>query len=165
MSGAPAQLVSPQEAKKNLDLTDDYTDPTTNEGNLLSLITLKNILGSEAGVDDTLKAMAKEETRHLMLAMKILTDTGTVPGMPEHHKMAIQKLQEKYGRDMSGAVKLGKLLKTKADEKEVEMMVEPFVVDTLRGKQGPRSLRGGFSLDGLTGAMGPAYTPATGGGR
>lgn len=143
-SSAPTSLVPPSEQAVNKKLNDDYTDPTTNEGNLLSLITLKNILGDEAGVNSTLKDMAKEETRHLMLAMKILTSKGD-QGDPATGQ-AVQKLQEKYGRDMAGAVKLGKLLKTKADEKEVELLLAPFVIDTIKGKSAQRQVRGGFSL-------------------
>ena len=132
------QMVPPGQQAMNKKLVDDYTDPTTNEGNLLSLITLKNILGGdggEAGVDETLRNMAKEETRHLILAMKILTKNTDASSV---------KLQEKYGRDMSAAISLSKVLKTKADEKEVELLLNPFVMDTIRGKGAARNERGGF---------------------
>jgi len=132
------QLVPGSQAATNMKLVDDYTDPTTNEGNLLSLITLKNILGSHNGkgeVDDALKAMAKEETRQLMMAMRVLTGED---------KRA-QKLQDKFGRDMNGAIALSKVFKTKADEKEVELLLNPFIMDTIRNKADVRKERGGFT--------------------
>lgn len=132
------QMVSPGQQAINKKLTDDYTDPTTNEGNLLSLITLKNILGKADGdgeIDKTLRAMAREETRHLMLAMKVLT---------KNSDPASVKLQEKYGRDMSAAIALSKVFKSKSDEKEVEMLLNPFVMDTIRLKGTERNKRGGF---------------------
>jgi len=133
------QLVPGAQAATNMKLVDDYTDPTTNEGNLLSLITLKNILGSQDGngpVDIALKDMAKEETRHLMLAMRVLT--GNDP--------RAQKLQDKFGRDMNGAIALSKIFKTKADEKEVELLLNPFIMDTIRNKSEERKIRGGFTI-------------------
>jgi hypothetical protein len=150
MSGAPnaGSLVENQKTLRGL--TDDYTDPTTNEGNLLSLITLKNIVGEPAGVavadqkiNALLKNMAKEETRHLLLAMKILTHTE---GGDAVVRAAAAKLQDKYGRDMTAAVKLAKVLKAKADEKEVDMMLSPFVLSDLNTKGDARVERGGFQL-------------------
>jgi hypothetical protein len=149
-------LVPRGQQATNQKLVDDYTDPTTNEGNLLSLITLKNILGGAGGiggVDDTLQAMAKEETRHLMLAMKVLTADGAAD-------MKAAKLQEKYGRDMSGAIALSKVLKSKSDEKEVDMLLNPFVMATIRGKGPARANRAGFREEDV--AAGGAEADITG---
>lgn len=126
-------------------LNDDHTDPQTNEGNLLSLITLKQILGKEGQTDKVLAAMAKEETRHLMMAMRILSsngDNGLITG--DAPIAAAAKLQDKFGRDMSAALRLGKLLKNKADSKEVELMLNPFVLDTINNKGESRNTRSGF---------------------
>jgi len=149
MSGAPGpgSLVENERALQKL--TDDYTDPNTNEGNLLTLITLKNILGTGGQNEEVLKRMAKEETRHLMLAMRILTEDGTGAGgaAPDPATAAAAtKLQEKYGRDMRGALKLGNVLKQKADEKEVEQMLAPFVLGDLTTKGEERIKRAGFNL-------------------
>lgn len=135
-------------ARTNAEMIDDYSDPTTNEGNLLSLITLKQIVGSADGkspYDDVIKSMAAEETRHLMLAMAILSEDGS--GKLAKAAPAAQKLQDKFGRDMAGAVRLGKLLKTQADAKEVELMMEPFVRATLFKKGKSRNIRSGFNMD------------------
>ncbi len=124
-------------------LTDDHTNPTTNEGNLLSLITLQNIVGgndTKQGPGKILADMAREETRHLMLAMKILTQDGT-ESVSGH---AALKLQDKFGRDMNGAIRLGKLLKAKTDQTEVDMMLNPFVMDTFITRGDGRNVRGGL---------------------
>lgn len=164
---------SGKERSANARLMDDFTDPTTNEGNLLSLITLKQIVGETGGdgsVNHTLRAMAKEETRHLMLAMRILTASETGPVGDEKGKgnklegaalAAAQKLQDKFGRDMNGAIKLGKLLKAKGDSRETELMLQPFVNDTITTKD--RAARGGFSLgnagpENVGKAFGNAFT-------
>ena len=150
MSGPSAKSMiseSASEQKINQRFTDDYTNPTTNEGNLLSLITLKQIVGGQQGVDDTLRDMAKEETRHLMLAMKILTNRNGLGNAAADSAAA--KLQDKFGRDMNAAIKLGKLLKAKGDAKEVELMLQPFVQSTIVNKGPIRAGRGGFTLGGL----------------
>ena len=116
----------------------------TNEANLLSLITLSQLLEDEGAASDAIKGMAKEETRYLVQAMKILTDNR--PGVPG---MASQKLQDRFGRDMAGAVKLAELLKSQGDQKEVELLLNPFIMDTLRSKDTPRQQRGGFTTSQL----------------
>lgn len=138
-------------------ITDDYTNPTTNEGNLLSLITLKNILGGEGGADATIKAMAKEETRHLMLAMKILTHDPPDAQKNGVTAMATARLQDKFGRDMAGAVRLGRLLKAKGDEREVDLMLDPFIMDTLAGKTKTQQVRSGFGALGTRSGLGAAF--------
>ena len=48
---AASALLSGTEKAANTVLTDDYTNPTANEGNLLSLITLNQILGADDQAD------------------------------------------------------------------------------------------------------------------
>jgi len=118
-------------------LIGDKTDANTREGDLLSLITLNQVL-SDAELKDkqAMKAMANEETRYLRAAMRILTDQGD-PG-------AI-RMQEEFGRDMRAAVQLGKILKRVSDKKEVELLMTPFVRAVLNDKPGVRSGRSGFT--------------------
>ncbi len=141
--------MSSGEEKANRAMTDNYANPVTNEGNLLSLITLKQILGDGDGegqkeVQDIVHGMAKEETRYLLQAMKILG--GKLEDTSGQAGMATMKLREKYGRDMNSALKLASVLKAKSDEKEVELMLNPFVMDTLRNGSAERSTRGGFTI-------------------
>lgn len=152
-------LVNANQQAVNRLLNDNNTNPVTNEGNLLSLITLRQILGEEipaanpfGGGDDhndikrIVKGMAIEETRYLMQAMKILT--GPLPARREHMNSTI-KLRNKYGKDMTAALQLAKVLKAKGDEKEVELMLNPYVMDTLRNQPLANRRRAGFAVHPL----------------
>ena len=144
-----------------------------NEGNLLTLITLDQLLTKAPGAAGTAEAiglMAKEETRHLVQAMKILTDTRS-----GEEGAAAQKLQDKFGRDMAGAVALSSVLQSEGAKKEVELLINPFVMDTIRSKGSGRQQRGGFttgkstdktlhrSADYATGNTGWGQTPGASG--
>lgn len=140
-AASAGQLVQNQGINQRL--TDDYTNPQTNEGNLLSLITLQQIIGAgDTEAKAAIAGMAKEETRHLIQAMKMLTQEGK----DDYKGQRLAKIQDKYGRDMNAAVQLAKVLKAKGDEKEVDLLLNPFVMDTVRGKGSQRNKRGGFTL-------------------
>ena len=146
---AAAALIPGQQQAANTVLTDDYANPTANEGNLLSLITLNQILGKKPAdlttPEGTFYKMAKEETKYLTMAMQILTDEMK-DAEPERNA-AIAKLKEKFGTDMAAAVRLGNVLKTRTNDKEVEMWLNPFTMDMLRAKHTKSSrTRGGFGL-------------------
>lgn len=142
-------LVSPKDQKLAEKVLGKTSDAVTNEGNLLSLITLKQILGDEdpngKEVKEILRGAAKEETRYLMQAMKILT--GDIPDdIAPEVKAGYQRLRGQYGQDMAGALKLGEVLKAKASDKELELLYNPFVLDTIRNKNHEHRMAGGFKV-------------------
>ena len=144
--GAQAQVPQAQQTV-NTRLLDNHTNPITNEGNLLSLITLQQVLGREPQneIQRIVQGMAKEETRYLVQAMKILT--GDIHGIQGNAQRAgVLKLREKYGRDMDAALKLGEVLKARGDSKAVDLMFNPFVMDSLRSNDEDANIRGGFRV-------------------
>jgi hypothetical protein len=103
---------------------------------------MNSVLGE--GVDPVLKTMAKNEAQHLYGAMRIIT--GVELGGDDVMNSAAEKLREKFGRDMNGAIALSKLLKARADEAEVDQMLQPFVYSTMAMKEGDRAKRGGWTV-------------------
>ena len=163
---AAASLIPGQQQAANTVLTDDYANPTANEGNLLSLITLNQILGKKPtaaemkGPQGTFYKMAQEETKYLTMAMQILTDEMK-DAEPERNA-AIAKLKEKFGTDMAAAVRLGNVLKTRTNDKEEEMWLNPFTMDMLRAKHTKSSkTRGGFGLAPSKGVKTTTSAPAS----
>jgi hypothetical protein len=101
---------------------DENTAPITNEGNLLSLMTMRDFYkGPDGKVPDEMNKIfqnvAQEESRYMIAALKVLADDS-----PESHR-----IQNKFGRDFDAAKSIAKLLKQKADEREFESTIEPFV--------------------------------------
>lgn len=147
---------------KHANLIDDFSDPVSNEGNLLTLMTLQNVLKSQPGEDpnseqSVFRAMAKEETRHLRTAMRVLTAKdgpqavlagvstfGNGPAAQNQAILRARQLQAKFGKDMAGAVKLAKLLKSESDELEVRSLLRPFALAATAKKGDPNSRSGGF---------------------
>jgi hypothetical protein len=113
---------------------DENTAPITNEGNLLSLMTMRDFYKNEEGkvpadIKKIFDNVAQEESRYMMSALKVLS--AQTP--------AARKMQTKFGRDFDAAKSIAKLLKQKADEKEFEDTVAEFVkplVDDRQGRKG-----------------------------
>lgn len=109
-------------------------EPTTgevNEGNLLSLNTIKKVYDGDDEAKQAIIEVQKTESKYLVLAMKLLT--GKVPvGYGEGKVFEDQgtadkvayRLRSKYGSDLRGAMGLAKLLKTKADEAEFNSLIK-----------------------------------------
>ena len=132
------------------------TNPTTNEGNLLSLITLQQVLGTSGTKSTEIKTivqgMAKEETRYLIQAMKILTGDFKQQGVEDSVRTGAQKLRDQYGKDMNGAIQLAGVLKTKANKKQYDLVMNPFVMDALRHGTEADQTRQGFRTTSDTAA-------------
>jgi hypothetical protein len=116
---------------------DENTAPITNEGNLLSLMTMRDFYKDENGkIPDKVKGIfdnvAREESRYMMSALAVLADKS------ENSK----RIQNKFGRDFDAAKSIAKLLKQKADEQEFENTLKPFVEHLTegRGKAGGRMI-------------------------
>lgn len=146
---AGAGLIPESEKKANRSITDDFVNPTTNEGNLLSLLTLRSMYNDNDQAKAAIKGMAAEEGRHLLQAMSILTGDMSGAGGEEAKitQAAAEKLRDKFGRDMTGAIKLANMLKDKADAKETELILAPFVDSVVAQKSGARAKRSGFQRD------------------
>jgi hypothetical protein len=108
---------------------DETTQPVTNEGNLLSLMTMRDFYKDHEGkLDATIAGIfnnvAREESRYMMSALAVLADKS------EHSK----KIQSKFGRDFDAAKEIAKLLKQKADEREFDLTLQPFVDHLTTGR-------------------------------
>jgi hypothetical protein len=102
---------------------DDYSNPVPNEGNLLTLMTIKDFYKGDTDVEKALSEVGKEENRYLVKAAQILSQ-------PDNSKIkSAKKLQQKFGRDLKGATALAQLLKEKTIEYEFRMAVEPIAED------------------------------------
>ena len=102
---------------------DSHSKIIPNEGNLLSLMTLKKFYGDGSTEAANLTAIAKEENRYLMEAVDLLQGEQT-----DNSKINIQrKLRGKFGSDFDSALSLAGLLKSKADEKAFDALIAPAV--------------------------------------
>jgi len=152
MSGGPSAsaMVNPAQQGMNQSLSNNYTDPVTNEANVMSLMTLKAAFKGhkeELKINKILNNAIAEESRHLLHSLSILTGPLT-DAKTDSHKQGMQKLREKYGRDLKGAINLSNTLKAMSDKREIEMWLDPHINDAIRTKETDRLIRGGFTLDG-----------------
>ena len=112
-----------EERLVNAILSDAPESADTSEGNLMSLKLLKSLYDNDddkdASTRGAIEATIKAESKYLIQAMKLL-NSNTIAGA---------KLVGKFGRGLAGAVALSKVLKTKADEAEINAMLETAVVD------------------------------------
>ena len=107
---------------------DSHSKVIPNEGNLLSLMTLKKFYSGNDEESKTqarvIEAIAKEENRYLVSAMNLLQGEATGA------KLQVQnKLRTKFGSDFDSALSLAGLLKSKSDEKAFEELIQPAVKD------------------------------------
>lgn len=110
---------------------DENTEPVTNEGNLLSLMTMRDFYKDDKGripdeISKIFNGVAREETRYMTAALAVLADTS----------QNSVRIQNKFGRDFDAAKAIAKLLKQKADEKEFENTLLPYVTHLTSGRQG-----------------------------
>lgn len=125
-----------QERAANAFLADETTSPFTNEGNLLSLQTLRAFAekkNDQASVN-AIDSIGYEESRYLLKAMQALTGDESDP-------QSI-RLKAKFGRDLNGAVSLGRYLKQNADEAEAKALVSDWVDSLARVPRGDAGVMG-----------------------
>ena len=104
---------------------DSHSKVIPNEGNLLSLMTLKQFYQGKPE-EKIFNKIAEEENRYLISAMKMLQeDKGS-----NTEAVAVQrKLRSKFGSDFDSALSLAGLLKSKSDEKAFDDLIEPAIKD------------------------------------
>jgi hypothetical protein len=110
---------------------DENTAPITNEGNLLSLMTMRDFYKNDegklpAGIKSIFDNVAREESRYMMSALAVLADKS----------QNSVRIQNKFGRDFDAAKSIAKLLKQKADEAEFENTLKPYVTELTKGRAG-----------------------------
>ena len=101
-SNVPTSLQQ-QNALNSL-LAGEKTSSETNEGYLLSLITMQNLFSGDEEAKKAIGAIAKQESVYLLQAMKTLGSSS------DSSKM----MREKFGKDFAASIKLANLLKVKA---------------------------------------------------
>lgn len=101
---------------------DSHSKVIPNEGNLLSLMTLKQFYAGkpEAQLFDDI---AKEENRYLLSAMDMLQGVGKTGDDAKVQN----KLRTKFGSDFDSALSLAGLLKAKSDEKAFDDLIQPAI--------------------------------------
>ena len=132
---------------------DEYTDSVPSEGNLLSLLTMKQFYQGDDEATNAIKAIAKEENQYLMKAMEIL-GSDPADAVDDVERRRRQRMQDKFGKDFKSAVGLASLLKSEADELEFRKIIRPELQSII-------TKRGGARAAGIFAA--PA-APANGGG-
>ena len=117
---------------------DEYTDSVPSEGNLLSLLTMKQFYQGDNDAQTVITAIAKEENQYLMKAMEILgTPLDAVPEGVDRRRR--QRMQDKFGKDFKSAVGLASLLKSEADELEFRKIIRPELQDIIENRGGERA--------------------------
>ena len=101
---------------------DSHSKVIPNEGNLLSLMTLKQFYQGKAE-EAIFDKIAEEENRYLISAMDMLQGTKTAQG----EKDVQTKLRSKFGSDFDSALSLAGLLKSKSDEKAFDQLINPAI--------------------------------------
>ena len=102
---------------------DSHSKVIPNEGNLLSLMTLKQFYSQDANKTKLFDDIAKEENRYLLSAMDMLQGTKT----DDADKDIQTKLRTKFGSDFDSALSLAGLLKSKSDEKAFDELIDPAI--------------------------------------
>ena len=122
---------------------DEYTDSVPSEGNLLSLLTMKQFYqGTDrdsVAKQGIIGRIAQEENQYLMKAMEILGADLNERGLDEKVKRRRQRMQDKFGKDFKSAVGLAALLKSEADELEFRKIIQPELQTIIAGRGGTRN--------------------------
>lgn len=116
---------------------DDLSVATPNENNLLSLLTVKDLVSDED--KEIVKKIAQEETKHLINAMKLLTEEPD----DSNAGMARKKLQDKFGKDTRGAVSLAQLLKDHENKDKFDAIIRSATGRTASGASSSGALNRG----------------------
>src|SRR5271155_6111950 len=96
-------------------LAADPSNGSTSEGNLLSLKTLLSLHKDNKEIKKAIEATVLEESRWTTAAMMDLHNSES----------SAYSLGEYYGRDLQGALELGKLYKRQTDEYDLRSRIEP----------------------------------------
>jgi hypothetical protein len=104
---------------------DEHTSANPSEGNMLTLLTMKDLHKGGKDATEAIETIAKEESKYLIHAMKILsTDPESANGTAQR---AIRRMQDKFGKDFRGATELSQLLKSKSIEADFEAEIGTFI--------------------------------------
>ena len=111
-------LANPQSLKQQADVRsfflDDHSQAPANEPNMLTFLTMRDLFKDDVeAIDKT----AKEESKYLMTAMKILQSDD------DENK----NIQQKFGKDLKGANELASLLKSEAIKREYESDMDQLI--------------------------------------
>ena len=138
LSSALAAPSSLQELRKGQGyFLDDHTPAIPSEGNMLTLLTMKDLFkdGGDEEAKAALGAIAKEESKYLMQAMKVLSSETSGDGGD-----SIRRMQDKFGKDMAGATQLAQLLKNESIKQEYED-IKKFVDSEVFARKQPGALK------------------------
>lgn len=108
-------------------LTDSYGSAEVSEGNLLSLMTIKQSLdASDTGAIAALNKTAKYELEPLVQAAKLMwkDDPNSL------------RLRMKFGGDLRGVIALSKVIKSQSEESEARELIAEAVKDMVTSNKG-----------------------------
>ena len=111
---------------------DEHTPALPSEGNMLTIMTLKDLYKTQNGASPeevALTSVHKEESKYLMHALKILAAPTKSDGDEAAKKKAAaaQRIQNKFGKDLAGATQLAQLIKQEAVKAEFEADIKPIM--------------------------------------
>ena len=99
---------------------DNHSDVIPNEGNLMSLLTLRKFYEDNADVKQSLQTIGENESKYLVEAMKILTDDK---------EPISKKIQQKFGNNFNASLGLAQMLKNKSEQVEFDKLINPIVAN------------------------------------
>lgn len=113
---------------------DNHSNVIPNEGNLLSLLTMKKFYKGQ-DEEKWLTSIGQEEGKYLTEAMKMLTAKSGVNaagdslanGLSANDLKSAKKLQQKFGSDFNAALGLANMLKSKSEQVEFDSLINPLV--------------------------------------
>ena len=134
-------LSNPQSLKQQADVRgyflDDHSQAQSNEPNMLTFLTMRDLFKTNDGTSDEEKAIgatAREESKYLLTAMKILQSDDSVAEN--------KKFKDKFGKDLKGASDLAQVLKTEAIKREYENDLDIILSkNTILGRKALGALR------------------------
>lgn len=129
-TGLASSLSNPstidQQTKGRAHFLSEHTSTRASEGNMLSLLTMKDLLRAGSADEKALQAIAMEESKYLRQAMKIVSaDINQITDAD--HKRTITRLQDTYGKDLAAAYSLANLLKTEQIRDEFQASIKPLL--------------------------------------
>ena len=83
-----------------------------------------------------INSVAKEESRYLVHAMKILSANPSDANMSGVQKRTVQRMQDKFGKGFEGATQLSHLIKSEAVRVEFEDAIKGFVGNKVKSASG-----------------------------
>ena len=97
---------------------------------------MRDLFGDDATSKTAIGAVAKEESRYLVHAMKILSTDPADNGLSAGQTRTVQRLQDKFGKGFEGATQLSQLLKTEAIREEFEESIKGFIGSKVKSSVG-----------------------------